>query len=315
MTENKKAKANSLTVRFFYKIFYGKQIGIVFPKSWLGGGENFILPEKFAKDDKGCFFAFLEEKAHIFSPIWQNCEKKREVAAVRGDMMKEEDKKIIDFNRARREDSLYFSERVAEEDVLKPVGYSRWKWWLILLICCPVLIGLVLFTTAEEAVDESNAVPADVVKTEEQIYQATYVERLLKYEDCGHTESDLLHGDARFVGKTFSQLEAEGWRVAKVDTNKVRIYREARGLCEADQSKRTVRLTEKGIAVYEGPKDAIGSLLTEMPLEKTALPAEIRNQLAGEGMEFANEEELWETLDSLDEFISEETSAEENSAI
>ncbi len=229
--------------------------------------------------------------------------------------MKEEDKNIIDFDQARREETLHFSERFTEEEPITPVGRGHWKWWLFLLICCLVLIGFVLFATAEEAVDESEAVPADVVKTEEQIYQATYVERLLKYEGCGHTESDLLHGDERFVGKTFSQLEAEGWRVAKVDTNKVRIYREVRGLCETDQAKRTVRLTESGIAVYEGPKNAVGALLTEMALDEAELPEEIRSQLEGEGMEFTNEEELWETLDSLDEFIREEVSDEENLSI
>ena len=219
--------------------------------------------------------------------------------------MQDNENKVVDLKEVREGESISYppvdSDQVYDA-ALKSSG--RWKWWVISAIFGVLLIVVVLVATAYETVDDPETVAADVVQTEDQIYNATYVERNLQYEDCGHTVTDILHGDERFVGKTFSQLEGEGWTVSKTGSNKVSIFREVRGLCDADSQKRTLRLTENGIGVYEGPKDTNGELLDEMVLDIEQLPEEVRSQLSGEGMEFANEEEFLETLDSLDEYVS-----------
>ncbi|MGI5824649.1 MAG: hypothetical protein ACOX7J_03670 [Bacillota bacterium] len=221
---------------------------------------------------------------------------------------KRTEEKVFETENLKNNKDVTLEPVIDSEEVYDAAVNSKggWKWWIFTAVFGIALMLIILAATSEQPVDEPETVAADVVKTEDEIYKATYVERNLEYRDCGHTVTDILHGDERFVGKTFSQLEGEGWNISKTGSNKVRIYREVRGLCDADSSKRTLRLTEKGIGIYEGPKSAEGRLLNEMELDTELLPEDMKKNLEDGGMEFGSEEELMETLDSLDEYVNSE---------
>ena len=219
--------------------------------------------------------------------------------------MQDNENKVIDLHEVREGENVKYVPIDGEE--AEDVAFcrkGRGKWWLLIFVFAVLAMTVLLSVTSKEVVDESEITVAEVVKTEDQIYEATYVERNLEFSGCGHKETQLLHGDSRFVGKTFSQLQAEGWEVSKIGSNKVRVYMETDGLCENDSQKRTLKLTENGVGVFEGPKDADGQLLNEMVLDIDTLPADLRSQLDAGGIEFTSEDELLEMLDSLDEYVS-----------
>lgn len=215
--------------------------------------------------------------------------------------------KVIDVEESQRDGDTFFEPIINSTDIFEAAAAEKrkkgWKWWSFMGVFGIVLVLLVAVLAGGKTVDEPESVAVDVVKTEDEIFKATYVERELLCEGCGHTVTDLLHGDSRFVGKTFSQLEAEGWKVSKTGSNKVKIYRKVRGFCDADSGKRTLRLTENGIGIFQGPKNADGDLLNEMTIDTAVLPEEMQGELQGDGMEFDSEEELLATLDSLDEYV------------
>lgn len=220
--------------------------------------------------------------------------------------MQDKDKKVIDLQEVRSGDGVkYVPPGGAAEEAYPLCKKGNGKWWTLAIIFAIIAMVVILMVTSKDVVDEPEAVASQVVNTEDEIYKATYVERNLEYEGCGHTETSMLHGDSRFVGKTFSQLTDEGWEVSKVGSNTVRVSRREQGICEADSHKRTLRLTENGVGVFEGPKDIEGKLLNEMVMDTDQLPKDLYDMLsAGGGVEFDSEEELLETLDSLDEYVS-----------
>ena len=214
---------------------------------------------------------------------------------------------VIEVEEVRKGRDVCFEPIIGSVDIFEDIPEKTKKKgirrWIFAAAFGFVLIILAVAVLSGKAVDEPDSMAVDVVKTEDEIYKATYVERELLCEGCGHTVTDILHGDSRFVGMTFSQLEAEGWRVTKTGSNEVRIYRKVRGFCDEDSAKRTLRLTESGLGIYEGPKNAEGDLLNEMVIDSETLPDDMKTQLSGDGMEFANEDELSLTLDSLDEYV------------
>lgn len=219
--------------------------------------------------------------------------------------MQDKDKKVIDLQEVRSGEGVkYVTPEAAAEEAYPLCKKGNGKWWVLAIIFAIIAMVVILLVTSKEAVDEPEAVASQVVNTEDEIFKATYVERNLEYLGCGHTETTLLHNDSRFVGKTFSQLADEGWEVSKIGSNKVRVYRQEEGICEADSHKRTLRLTANGVGVFEGPKDIEGKLLNEMVLDSSQLPDDLYDMLAAGGVEFNSEEELLETLESLDEYVS-----------
>ena len=216
------------------------------------------------------------------------------------------ERKTIDLQEVRNGDEVRFvpAGEVAVEDSHRLWWQSGGIWWSLVIVLAIMIVLAILLLPSNQTTDEPEFVAAEVVSTEDKIFAATYVEKNIEYKGCGHTDTSLLQGDGRFVDKSFSQLESEGWEVSKIGSNKVRVTMAADGFCDVDSQKRTLRLTEKGVGVYEGPKDKDGQLLNEMVLDTNQLPSDLLSMLKEGGVEFANEEELLETLDTLDEYVS-----------
>ena len=216
--------------------------------------------------------------------------------------------KVIEMQEIKNGNGVSFvpEEDYAKEPVTRFCRKGNLKWWIFAFILAILAMVVILTVTKPNVVDDATSVSTQVVTTEDQIYEATYVERNLVYRDCGHTETQLLHGEAEFVGKTFKQLEEAGWEVSKIGSNKVRLAMELTGICAEDSEKRTLKLTDNGIGVFEGPKNISGKMLSEMEIDINNLPQELQDSLNSGGIEFQSEDELLETLESLDEYVSSE---------
>lgn len=220
--------------------------------------------------------------------------------------MQDSEKKVINMQEIKNGNEVSFvpEDELKDESVEKFCRKGNLKWWICVFVLAVLAMVAVLTLTKPQVVDDTEIVSAKVITTEDQIYEATYVERNLIYRDCGHTETQLLHGDRDFVGKTFKQLESEGWEVSKIGSNKVKIVMELDGICNEDAEKRTLKLTDNGIGIFEGSKSSNGKMLNEMEIDINSLPKELQDNLNSGGVEFENEAELWETLESLDEYVS-----------
>lgn len=126
---------------------------------------------------------------------------------------------------------------------------------------------------------------------------------------CGYVaesagRADELAGD--WAWRTFDELAAAGWQVAKTGEGCVELVRECAGQCPIEQEKRLIRATERGVAVYAGESGHLGAMLLEMPLNFAEVPTEVKEALAGDGYQLASREELDEVLESLDELVERE---------
>lgn len=123
------------------------------------------------------------------------------------------------------------------------------------------------------------------------------------YRKCRHLVSTNLDLNLAYPGKSREDLVAMGWQIDDRNTDMLILSRDEEGFCPKDAAVRRLVLLEDGIGVYQGPKAGGGPLLQHFHVDTSPLPEEIRQQLSGEGMEFANEGELTAALDSMEELL------------
>ncbi len=164
---------------------------------------------------------------------------------------------------------------------------------------------LTLCATDDTVIDQPVVSTPKVIETEKKVTKHTIVQQEVFYAKCSHTIEEKFQDSPQYLDKTYEQLEAEGWRVEEVGSQKIRIMRDEKGFCPADAEKRTIRRTVKGIGIYEGPKTADGKLMFEMDIDFSQLPEDwqqiLSQQTEEAAIEFANEDELQAVLENLDE--------------
>ena len=126
----------------------------------------------------------------------------------------------------------------------------------------------------------------------------------ITHERCGHVTTETLQNNPKLVDKEYEALMAEGWEIAAIGTNKIRMSKSEYDFCPTDAEKRTIRKNGDDLAVYEGPKTAAGDLLLELTVNIEELPEDWQEDLAKDGVEFATEAELLEAMENLDEMVT-----------
>lgn len=129
-----------------------------------------------------------------------------------------------------------------------------------------------------------------------------------EYTGCQHTVTTPLPLDLEWLGKDLDELDglfpaATGWKRQLEGENTVRLYRRLEGLCPADDRKRHLSELNGYLAIYKGPSSSSGGLVSVTNTPVASLPPEIQARIRNKTMDFANEEELMQALDSFDEFV------------
>jgi len=127
------------------------------------------------------------------------------------------------------------------------------------------------------------------------------------YPACNHTVTHQLPPTSVLLGKDMTALariypKNEGWSLQLERSNTVHLRHRLEGLCPADDQKRHLSVINGYLAIYKGPAGLNGGLvrITSTPLK--TLPPYIQDRIRGGTMEFTNEDELMQALDSFDEF-------------
>lgn len=132
------------------------------------------------------------------------------------------------------------------------------------------------------------------------------VEILRHYLLCNHITQEEFSLD--FSQSNLIQLQKvypsqEGWTYEQ-DSNKIRFSQEIEELCPQDAQKRHVAVVGDFLAVFQGPVGAKGKLERITDIKIKNLPLEWQEKVYKGHLSFADEVELLEALDSLDEYLS-----------
>ena len=179
---------------------------------------------------------------------------------------------------------------------------------LIVLFICFVLSGLVGNYYSNNINSQSkNDETLQSTKPYEaqQVSQSTDIVYGIYYLSCNH----LIKGtpDASIIGQNIDSLvkkypPEDGWVVDNLNPKHILIYKKQTGLCPNDIGKRHLGIQGEYVAVYRGPVGINAGIERVTEIKVQQLPQEFREKVKLGLLDFANENELMEALDTIDEF-------------
>ncbi len=192
-----------------------------------------------------------------------------------------------------------------EEQIKEEKGRSPWTSLIIgLLAIVAILTVFTFFILNKEPkkqpqnnlpqISEQNRVQNQIEISAQQIY----------YKGCGHIIV-LDQVDENLAKLDWHIPEHMGWTLLAAQENGGYVIgKEEDGLCPEDQTKRhLVIYSENELASYAGTAGMNGELIRTYQMDWQQLPQELQEQLQGDGMNFADEEDLLQALDSFDEYL------------
>ncbi|MGI6553741.1 MAG: hypothetical protein ACOX37_12355 [Bacillota bacterium] len=123
------------------------------------------------------------------------------------------------------------------------------------------------------------------------------------YEACGHEFSENMGHVSRKYLEEMQRLYQKDldWQYFQNDLRAV-LLKQVKGFCPDDLEKRHLKAVGDYVGIFIGPVSKEAELERIAQINIYKLPPEWKEKLLAEGMEFPNELEMLEALDSLDEF-------------
>lgn len=185
--------------------------------------------------------------------------------------------------------------------------FNRKNILLIAMFILFVLSGLVGNYLSKITEVPSNLQKRAVKKTFEKpvVSQDTDVFFGTFYLTCNHLIKE--QPDTELSGIALSELVKkyspdEGWVVDTLNPKHIMIYKRKEGLCPGDAAKRHLGVKGDFVAVYRGPVGLNGGIERVTDIRVEELPVEFRAKLREGQLDFANEDELMDALDTIDEY-------------
>ena len=137
----------------------------------------------------------------------------------------------------------------------------------------------------------------------EQIYREVKAQKL--YEKCGHTEATEIKGleEGLMVNEIRDKFSEEDGYLVEDTGEYILVTEKASGLCPNDRKKRHFSIFGGYLAARKGPAGINGEILEVTDIRVRDLPLELQLRINNELIEFESEEEMYQALDSLDEYI------------
>ena len=130
----------------------------------------------------------------------------------------------------------------------------------------------------------------------------TVVRREVYYTACCHLDVHSAAGQEEFSGKTFVEIEGDGWQIFWAEDGSAVAFRESAQLCPEDDQKSYLALYQDKLAIFHGPIGTAGEPLEIIYVKPESLPAFWRQKLINNGgIEFQTRDEMLSALESLDE--------------
>ncbi|MGF7185343.1 hypothetical protein GGQ84_001430 [Desulfitispora alkaliphila] len=160
----------------------------------------------------------------------------------------------------------------------------------------------------DETKPEINLV--NLINTQEiEIGYSTDIYEEIIYS-CGDTKTRLLKPMDDYVGLTFYQMrnkwypKSQGWEYQIISPEQIVFYMEKDVFCSEHKNYRHLAQLDGMVVMMYGPSGSdIGvAHYTGIPL--TYMPKKMKKQIQDGKLEFSNEEEAFQALDSLEEFMN-----------
>jgi len=164
------------------------------------------------------------------------------------------------------------------------------------------LLLLVLALIAYEMIDKTpseQALPA--VEQGNYIAADTPVNYEVYYSRCRHRLCEQVIGDVRFAGKSFKELEVEGFQPFWSEYGTVTVFCEKNALCPTDCQKCHLRIVGTDLFLFQGPVGTNGEALQKIDINIHKLPDQQIIRLK-QGQDFSDLDTAIAALDSLDEY-------------
>ena len=186
--------------------------------------------------------------------------------------------------------------------------FTRKNNLLLILFICFIVSGLVGnyfagISPSTESGKKSQAVQKpftqQVVKKDSKIIFGNL------YSSCQHLIEQTVPVD--IYGLNVNELlrrfsPDDGWVVDNLNSNRIVIYQNVEGLCPDDASKRHLGSKGDYVAVFRGPIGINGGLERVTTIKLDQLPQQFEQKLINGELDFANENELMDALDTIDEY-------------
>lgn len=186
--------------------------------------------------------------------------------------------------------------------------FTRKNNLLLILFICFIASGLVAnyFAGISQSTQSSK---------KSQAVQKSFTEQVVKkdsklvfgnlYSLCQHLIEQKVPVD--IYGLNVNELlrrfpPEEGWVVDNLNSNRIVIYQKVGGLCPEDALKRHLGSKGEYVAVFRGPIGISGGLERVTTIRLDKLPAQFKQKLINGQLDFSDENELMDALDSIDEY-------------
>lgn len=168
-------------------------------------------------------------------------------------------------------------------------------------------VGSTVYDSPQTAAEPSKVpVQAKEIITEPKVNNRTVIQEEIFYKSCRHIITENISNNQHYIGFGKDDFAEQGWQVLEYSNGTVKLSRIAEGFCPDDQLKYHINCDGETVTLYRGPLGCNGEPLGQYAVPLDMLPADIKTKLIQEGFEFANETELLEMLDSIDEIIPHE---------
>lgn len=135
--------------------------------------------------------------------------------------------------------------------------------------------------------------------------QSRKVEFYKFYITCKHTfkqaEYEISLDELDNIDLPSKYPREAGWKIETEGEN-IRLIQEIEEFCPKDGRVRHLGVEKDFLAIYRGPSHLGGELLQITNIKLKNLPLEWQEKIYNKSFEFQNESELFEALDSLDEY-------------
>ena len=186
--------------------------------------------------------------------------------------------------------------------------FTRRHFILVILFTCFLLSSLVGNYFARISTSTEKGEKIKVVHqsfTEQVVNKDSKIMYGTLFSLCQHLIEQKLPAD--IYGLNVNELlkrfpPDEGWVLDNLNTNRVLLYQKVEGLCPDDTLKRHLGTKGNYVAVFRGPIGINGGLERVTTIKLEQLPPEFKLKLINGEMDFLNEDELMDALDSIDEY-------------
>lgn len=182
--------------------------------------------------------------------------------------------------------------------------FNRKHLWLIVLFICFIASSLGGNYLSKYGVPSSYPNKVEKIEVKKVSQEADIIFGAF-YLACDHLIKETPKQDLRGLNldallKIFPSKE--GWVVDTLNPQHIIIYQKKEGLCPADSLKSHLGISGDYVAVYRGPIGLNGGIERVTDIRVDELPAEFKEKIKNGDLDFANEAELMDALDTMDEY-------------